>query len=128
MNAKTKAAVIAHGKQLLKIFPHAIERDPIKLCKRLRRLERAGQALALRLCNGPDYADGEAARIGDAIMDKAEALLRFKKSRVGVSLHADPRGYALKIEADWMFAHPKARLHHDWGGYGIIAPDLTESV
>lgn len=59
MNAKTEAAVRKHGEQLLTIFPYATERDPVKLCKKLRRLEGEGQRLALRLCNGPEFPGGD---------------------------------------------------------------------
>jgi hypothetical protein len=39
MNAKTKEAVKRHGESLLAAFPNATERDPIALCKKLRRIE-----------------------------------------------------------------------------------------
>jgi hypothetical protein len=45
---------------------------------------------------------------------------------VPVIINRDPRGYALKIGDDWMSAHHTSRLHRDMGGYGILAPDLTE--
>lgn len=41
------------------------------------------------------------------------------------AMERDPRGYALKIRDEWMAKHETA-LHRDWGGYGIIAPDLSE--
>jgi hypothetical protein len=30
----------------------------------------------------------------------------------------------MKIDDAWMAAHPDARLCRDWGGYGIIAPEI----
>ena len=48
----------AHGENLLAIFPNATERDPIALYKKLRRMEAKAQAIALRLCNGPEYPGG----------------------------------------------------------------------
>ncbi len=30
------------------------------------------------------------------------------------------------IDDEWMREHPAVRLHRDWGGYGILAPDLRE--
>ena len=134
MNAKTKAAVIKHGEDLLAIFPKAVERDPVKLCRKLRKLEREGSALALRLCNGPEYADGEADAIADDILNRTDALLQPKRSVAPLMLNRDPRGYALKIKSDWLQAARRdgrtvgahgCCIHQDWGGYGIIAPDLT---
>ena len=64
-----------HGNDLLRIFPKAKCGDPVKLCKSLRRLEAEGQSLALRLCNGPEFAQGEDDRIYDEILKKVNALL-----------------------------------------------------
>jgi len=76
MNAKTQAAVQRHGEQLLAIFPHATERDPVNLCKKLRRLERRGTALGLRLCNGPKFPrEGDAERESDSILAAVNFLL-----------------------------------------------------
>jgi hypothetical protein len=136
MNAKTEAAVIKHGENLLLVFPGAAERDPVKLCRKLRKLEREGAALALRLCNGPEIGYEEADRREADILDRVNVLLG-NAGLVPVFLNRDPRGYALKIRDGWMRAasangNPVAgnlgafRLHRDWGGYGIIAPDLTE--
>lgn len=46
-----------HGEQLLAIFPNATERDPVKLCKKLRRLELEGERLAVAYCNGDIESD-----------------------------------------------------------------------
>ena len=126
MNAKTKAAVIKHGGQLLAIFPHASKRDPVALCKRLRALEARGAALGLRLCNGPEFPnEDDVDGISDAILDEVDALLGFRQAGIPVFINLDPRGYALKIDHVWMRANPAVRLQSDWGDYGIIAPNLT---
>jgi hypothetical protein len=110
-----------HGNDLLRIFPNTTERDPVQLCKKLRRLESKGQALALRLCNGPAFAPGEDDLIGDDILRRVNALLgNVRKPLVNVFLNRDPRGYALKIASGHGL-----QIHTDWGGYGIIAPDLS---
>lgn len=128
MNAKTEAAVIQHGENLLRIFPYATERDPVKLCKRLRKLEKQGEALALRLCNGPEFPSEDAAdKIEAEILGKVDDYLTYHMAKVPVFLNRDPRGYALKIKESWMRERHELRLHRDWGGYGIIAPDLTEN-
>ena len=123
MTTKQASAVRQHGENLLAIFTNATERDPIKLCKRLRRLENQGQALALRLCNGPEFESyDEVDAIQSKIMDRVYALLRPASVGVRLKFNRDPRGYALKIsdkDAKDMI------IHKDWGGYGILAPDLT---
>lgn len=53
--------------------------------------------------------------------------IRNRKPLVPVFLNGDPRGYALKIEDEWLRDRPEVRIHKDWGGYGIIAPDLSEN-
>ena len=118
----------SHGRNLLAIFPNATERDPVKLCKKLRRLERQGQELALRLCNGPDFdRESEPYEIGERILTRVQVLLGYSTIQglgayVPVFLNRDPRGYSLKIESE---AAADLNIHRDWGGYGIIAPDLS---
>ena len=129
MNAKTKAAVIKHGENLLAIFPQANEQDPEKLCKRLRAQERRGEALGVRLCKGPEFpGEDDADKISDAILSKVNTLLANRpcdtESPVPIFINRDPRGYAIKIPDSWMRTY-HVQLHHDLGGYGIIAPDLT---
>ena len=116
-----------HGRELLRLFPNATERDPAKLCKRLRRIELEGAAFALRLCNGPEFDSPEAEDLeGDRILAKVRALLRPESQGVPIFLNRDPRGYALKIESDWATVHAP-KLHRDRGGYGILAPDLRDN-
>lgn len=43
---------------------------------------------------------------------------------VKVFLNGDARGYALKIHDSYVKEH-NLKIHTDWGGYGIIAPDLS---
>lgn len=142
-----------HGRNLLAIFPEAKERDPVKLCKKLRRIEAEAHEFALRCCNGPEWPSEEA-QDDDAseIIAKAGDLLQPQAVGVPVRLNRDARGYSLKISDYWLreateqafravgqfkrrcagrtAAHnyhmALAGLHRDWGGYGIIAPDLTE--
>lgn len=142
MNAKTQAAVIAHGETVKAVFGLGAEVDPVKLCKQLRKLERQGAALGLRLCNGPEFDPGESETISEGILGKVDALLHFRESGIPVFVNLDPRGYALKIDDTWMRQHMSrlgggtrqkpqdeacCRMRRDWGGYGIIAPDLTDT-
>lgn len=129
-------AIRKHGQNLLAIFPNATEKDPVKLCKKLRRLEAQAAAIALRLCNGPEYPEGKADELTGAIIDKVDVLLGNEYTlnspkRVPVFINRDPRGYALKIDDEWIRKQRadhrtayKAVIHQDWGGYGIIAPEI----
>jgi hypothetical protein len=128
MKKQTEAKVIKHGETVKAVFGLAADVDPVKLCRKLRRLESAGAALGLRLCNGPEYAQGEAEAVQDDILRRLDALLGFRARGVPVFVNRDPRGYALKIDTEWTAGfNSKAaeRLHADWGGYGVLAPDLN---
>jgi hypothetical protein len=211
-------AITKHGENLLAIFPNATERDPVQLCKKLRRLESQAEALAVRLCNGPEFPEtapnSYEARTA-AILAKVNKLLgnvneyqpktgakcgcrrgiqrdncpncegtghvidfraiRNRKHLLPVFLNGDPRGYSLKINDEWMRkdlqrshtcldcgtewaamvrfsehtqnlsgepqeycpacrsrnvmsspAH-SPKLHRDWGGYGILAPEIGKN-
>lgn len=119
MTTKQASAIVQHGLNLLSIFQNATERDPIKLCKKLRRIEAEGAAFALRLCNGPEFESPEAAEAeNERIISKARAILGGGPT---IFLNQDPRGYALKIRDD---AARNLVIHKDWGGYGIIAPEI----
>lgn len=125
MNAKTLEAVRRHGESLLAAFPNAIERDPVALCKKLRRIELAVGKPILDYCNGSGpETDAALTRAIRQAMDRVMTLLGLDAAQVetvGLHVNLDPRGYALKLDKP-----PKgARLFLDWGGYGILAPDLT---
>ena len=122
----------AHGENLLHLFPNATERDPIALCKKLRRLEAKASRITTDYCNG-DFDAGENGEKLDAALDpilaKINAILgNTGKNPVPVFVNRDPRGYALKISSEWTFAYCQQtgrRIYSDWGGYGIIAPEIT---
>jgi len=120
MNEKTKQRIIKHGNNLNKIF--GLNKDPVDICRAVRRLEREGDKIALEGCNvgtSPALEKRE-----QQLMIKVDKLLGFKKKKIPVFLNGDPRGYALKIQDDYVRKHD-LQIHTDWGGYGIIAPDLT---
>lgn len=126
MNAKTLAAVTKHGEDIKRIFGMAEAVDPVGLCRKLRRLERDGQYIGLRMCNGPEFTEDESDKLCADVMAKLDKLLCYAKKGIPCLLNLDPRGYALKIDDSWVREHKDAwGLHRDFGGYGIIAPDLT---
>jgi hypothetical protein len=136
MTATQLSAIERHGRQLLAIFPNATEQDPVKLCKALRRLEARGAALALRLCNGPEFPTEDSAdKISEAILSRVSHLLgnyvyndkeKVRITRVPIFVNRDPRGYALKICDSWMQEHGNPLSQRDWGGYGILAPEIRK--
>jgi hypothetical protein len=132
MTTKQKESIMRHGQSLLAAFPNATERDPVTLCKKLRRIETNADNIGLRLCNGPwfdnmeAWADKETAKH----LAKVRALLGLSESEsatVGLFVNRDPRGYALKLSDDWTRDHnskAECRIYSDWGGYGILAPEI----
>ena len=122
--ASMYAAIRKHGENLLALFPNAAERDAVELCKKLRRLEAVAYKLSLRACNGPNYDDPEEQeRLIEAVLLKVEQLLGFDDLGIPVFINLDARGCALKINDAWMKANPN-QLEKDWGGYGLLAPEI----
>jgi hypothetical protein len=124
MNDETLTAVTRHGKNLLAIFPNAKDKDPVKLCKKLRRIERKARELTTALCNGEEEAGKHEDYLED-VLDDIEKVLSVSSGVIPIFINRDPRGYALKIDSDVVTAQ-KITIYRDMGGYGIIAPDLTE--
>lgn len=121
MNEKTRTAIVRHGNRLLSLWPDATEQDPIKLCKKLRRIETEAHYLAVDLCNGTLTYE-QADHIEERLRDR---ITRTLGDGPPVMINRDPRGFALKIPHEWMQEHRPVNIYSDWGGYGIIAPDLT---
>ena len=107
-----------HGDTLKNIFNLNI--DSVKLCKKLFKLEREAQRLALLYCNEGIEIDEEV----NQILIKVSKILNTNINNI--FFNGDPRGYALKF--DEKFIKDKDIIHRDWGGYGIVAPDLSEGV
>jgi hypothetical protein len=127
-----------HGKDLINFFGLPEDTDAIKLCKRLFRIEKKAHHATTCLCNtntldllelnqytGYDVIQATEEE-QDAFFDGIERALskiigadNLKKCFI----NHDPRGYALKIRSE---DAKDAKIHKDWGGYGIIAPDFNE--
>lgn len=121
MTTDQRAMIEAHGRQLLAIFPTATERNPVSLCRKLRRLEKEAAVIGLRMCNGPEYLEGEDDAACESVLAKVHKVLGIDGPAIFVN--RDPRGYALKI-SDRTMMERGYQLHKDWGGYGIIAPEF----
>lgn len=132
-----------HGENLNAIFNTGL--DPIVLCKKLRRLEFKAHHATNCLCNTntldflnhtrpwdlKQSTDEEIDLYFDKIKTSLKKILKLKPSYplspddiYPVFINFDPRGYALKISDEYM-RERNIKLHRDFGGYGILAPDLT---
>ena len=118
------AAIETHGANLNVIFNTGI--DNITLCKKLRRIETKASRGALDYCNGNIDMDAWEI-IGNNALIKLDKLLGFVSKGVPVFINSDPRGYTLKINDSWITGYTSkgGKIYRDWGGYGILAPDLT---
>ena len=113
--------ITKHGQNLKAVFNLDQDIDPVKLCKRLFRLENKAHKLAVDFCNG-EIDQLEWDQKADKILTKVEAILKNKKV---LFLNGDARGYALKIDDEYI-RNNNLNIHRDWGGYGIVAPDFRE--
>ena len=125
MNKKERlySMIMKHGQDLKTVFNLDPNTDPVQLSKRLFRLENKAHRLALDFCNGNiDQLtwDNEASKI----LDKVQAILKNKKN---IFVNGDARGYALKIDDDYIRVN-NFNIYRDFGGYGIIAPDFKETI
>jgi hypothetical protein len=110
-----------HGKGLIAYF--GIDENPVKLCKKLRRLELAANRLMVDYCNG-DCTETEL----DAYVQgplKASLIHIFgEQGYRSIYINHDPRGYTLKINS--LESKRLEHLYRDWGGYVILAPDFSQ--
>jgi len=120
--------IIKHGENLNAIFNTGLE--PLVLCKKLRRLENKAHKLALDYCNGENGVNTENWEIKQAPILAAVRKILFSKGfdnsplQWSIFINGDARGYALKIK-DSVVRNRNLNIYCDMGGYGILAPDLT---
>ena len=123
MNAKQRMyeRIEKHGQDLKRIFPAVSNLDAVKVSKKVRALEVKAQWIALDYCNGT--IDGDTIDTqGEKIMAQLDKFLDYTGACVPVFFNRDPRGYALKIDDEYVRTF-NVQIHMDWGGYGIIAPE-----
>ena len=113
-----------HGNNLINVFSLPADTDPVKLCKKLRRIEKKAENLAVMLCNGAIDSE-EMDKLEKPLFTLLEKILAFSYRKIPVFINRDPRGYALKIKDNYVREN-NLTIHRDWGGYGIIAPDFRE--
>lgn len=133
MNAKTLEAIRKHGESLLRAFPNASEKDPVALCKKLRRVETATHLAFERYCNG-DVCELEADKAEQIAINRLNKVLNlFGTDWKRIVINRDPRGYAIKLDSTWThnrnavaLRDGEPQIYRDMGGYGILAPDLNQ--
>jgi hypothetical protein len=111
-----------HGENLRVIFN--LDDEPVKLCKRLRIIERAANRAALDYCNGVIEAE-QIDAIEEKVLARLDKIINYRAQGIPVFFNRDPRGYALKIDDEYVRGN-NLNIPRDWGGYGIIAPDFNE--
>jgi hypothetical protein len=105
--------------------------DGKRISVALVKAERLGAWRALALCNdssytarpdGYDRSERDVQRITELVREALGAI------PPGFFVNGDPRGYALKIDNEDSAGKAlidELRLHTDWGGYGILSPEIT---
>lgn len=90
----------------------------------LLRIERKANRFMERCCNEAVPEDEQ--NQFDEWINKSVAKVFGGKLPDGFFINGDPRGFTLKIKDDLMrdSTQPCYKLHRDWGGYGILAPDI----
>lgn len=111
-----------HGENLNKIFKTDL--DPIKLSKKLFSLENKMHHANVMYINGDTEYD-EHEKIEKQVLAAVDKILGYKAKKIPVINNDDARGYALKIDDDWISKN-RVPIYTDMGGYGILAPDFRE--
>ena len=109
-----------HGENLKVIFNLSNDVAPVKLCKQLFRLENKAHRLAEDDYNGLDVST----EVEKVIKSVCKVLNLKNINDFKIFWNNDPRGYALKIDDEFVFKN-KLQIHRDWGGNGILAPDFS---
>ena len=104
-----------HGNDLLAIFPNATINDPVKLCKKLHKLEIDAHSMATSYCNGVIQSNDWEKAIS-YFLDKVNKVLNTDR----IWINGDARGYALKFDP-----LPGEVIYKDWGSNAIVAPDFN---
>ena len=131
MNRKERMndQIRVHGENLKRLFN--VDMDGDKLARKIHSLELKAHKLATDYCNGENGVDSENwEELSDAILAKVDKVLNFKRQGIPVFVNGDARGYALKIDDNFMrgYLSKGGRLHTDWGGYGILAPEFDGRI
>lgn len=91
---------------------------PFSVLSDLFRLEQKAHRITVLQCNGESTPMQD--KQLETIKNKVRAMFKPEFANA-FFINGDPRGYALKIRET---EARKVGLYLDWGGYGILAPEL----
>lgn len=122
---RVREQILQHGFTLKTIF-NVTDTSPVTLFKAVHRIETEAHSFAEKMCN-EDVPEIVYEKKTISILERLNNLLHFRESGIPVFVNGDPRGYALKIEDDYVkeLANKDIYIYRDWGGYGILAPDFN---
>lgn len=109
-------AIEIHGKKLIGAF-QATDRNPVSLCKKLITIEKKLSRLFTDYCNTGEINESKVIKAVNKVHDLLPGI------GGNLVINRDPRGHALKISED---KAKELNFEADWGGYGILAPDLSD--
>lgn len=124
MKEEIKVRVLNHVDNLNVIFNLKLETEKEKLSfiRKLRRLELKGNDISLDFCNGRSFIDTE--KDINIILNEVDKLLGYVEKGIPIFFNSDIRGYSLKIDDEYVREH-RLNITTDWGGYGILVPNLS---
>ena len=105
-------------------FHLGTKQDGKKVSLALWKIETRAHKAATEYCNGENGMD----------YDKWETVMLAAKYDVdnlfgctvpGLIINGDARGYALKIDSESMHLYDGVGLSRDWGGNGILSPEIN---
>lgn len=121
MKANIEKRVVNHGQHLIDLFKLG-NTDPVNLCRKLRRLEAKADRINTAYCNGDMTTEQHAIESGK-ITEAVKKIFNSDRFNAAFYYNSDPRGYSLKLRSEWTHENAPS-LQTDWGGYGLLAPDL----
>lgn len=99
--------------------------DGKKISVALFKIERDASKRSVQYCNGECTSeDWQACKVITEVLVE-EAIGRIPP---GFFVNSDARGYTIKIDnerPEGKALIDTVRMHTDWGGYGILAPEIT---
>lgn len=117
---------INYERVLIDCFKIGENYKPLQLWNLLKGFENHLMRLNEMDCNG----EGNEERNENArrqTLEKVNLILENDKFNIPIFVNTDPRGYALKIESDFMSKCDNDsvfnKIHRDMRGYGILSPD-----
>lgn len=96
-----------------------------KLSLKLLALEKRGNRAATDYCNGEMGMDSTKWQFEQKHLIKEIEKL-FGGAVPGLIVNGDARGYTLKLDDEFVrnFYPLEINLYRDWGGYGILSPEI----